>query len=544
LEHNDSEGAVRTHLPCLDDACGSSDARAEYADGHSFCFSCGKRFDVEGASQDTKRAPQVAGLLHGLEFPAGGLTARKLTEETCRRWGYRVGRHHGKPVQVAEYRDRDGNLVAQKVRYANKEFTFLGKPKEAGLFGQHLYGGKSKMLVITEGEIDAMSVSQVQNHKWPVVSIPNGAAGAKRDIMKQLTYLSNFEEIILMFDNDDAGRKAASDVAQALLPRKVRIASLPLKDANEMLKAGRAQEIIQAIWNATPYKPEGVHRARDRKSLVLKQPEMAKTKYPYECINTRTYGLHHGGLVMITGGTGSGKSAFAREIIYHLHHIEEEPVGWLSLEDPEKRSLDALVGIHMNKPIAINREGVSETDISNAFDELIGNAKHDLVMIDQIGSFEVEALLEKVEYLAKGEGCKWVVLDNITAAIAGLDADDERRLIDRLVIKLVELAVTLDIGIIAVCHLKRTDGKAHEGGAVTSLNQLRGSQSLSQFPQTVIGIERNQQAEEEDDRNTAIVRILKNRIGGWTGVAGELTYDYATGRLTEPNTLGPVKGGF
>jgi twinkle protein len=165
-------------------------------------------------------------------------------------------------------------------------------------------------------------------------------------------------------------------------------------------------------------------------------------------------------------------------------------------------------------------------------------------MIDQIGSFEVEALLEKVEYLAKGEGCKWVVLDNITAAIAGLDADDERRLIDRLVIKLVELAVTLDIGIIAVCHLKRTDGKAHEGGAVTSLNQLRGSQSLSQFPQTVIGIERNQQAEEEDDRNTAIVRILKNRIGGWTGVAGELTYDYATGRLTEPNTLGPVKGGF
>jgi twinkle protein len=76
-------------------------------------------------------------------------------------------------VQIANY-IRDGVVVAQKVRFPGKDFTFLGKPKDAGLYGMHLWRDGGKMVVITEGEIDALSVSQLQDNKWPVVSVPNG----------------------------------------------------------------------------------------------------------------------------------------------------------------------------------------------------------------------------------------------------------------------------------------------------------------------------------------------------------------------------------
>ena len=53
------------------------------------------------------------------------------------------------------------------------------------------------MVVVTEGELDAMSVSQCQNNKFPVVSVPSGAASAKKYIKRELEWLSKFESIIL-----------------------------------------------------------------------------------------------------------------------------------------------------------------------------------------------------------------------------------------------------------------------------------------------------------------------------------------------------------
>ena len=47
-----------------------------------------------------------------------------------------------------------------------------------------------------------------------------------------------------------------------------------MKDANELLVAGREQEIVTAIWNAKLYRPDGVVNVRDlreeiRKALVM-----------------------------------------------------------------------------------------------------------------------------------------------------------------------------------------------------------------------------------------------------------------------------------
>ena len=95
--------------------------------------------------------------------------------------------------------------------------------------------------------------------------------------------------------------------------------------------------------------------------------------------------------------------------------------------------------------------------------------------------------------------------------------------------------LTQDTGIVlfAVSHLKRPEGKAHEEGAVTSVSQLRGSASIAQLSDFVIGLERNGQADDETERNTTSIRVLKNRFSGITGPAGSVLYNADTGRLLE-----------
>ena len=49
----------------------------------------------------------------------------------------------------------------------------------------------------------------------------------------------------------------------------------------------------------------------------------------------------------------------------------------------------------------------------------------------------------------------------------------------------------------------------------------------------VIGLERNGQSDDEIERNTTKVRVLKNRYSGQTGPAGRLHYNKHTGRMLE-----------
>ena len=89
------------------------------------------------------------------------------------------------------------------------------------------------------------------------------------------------------------------------------------------------------------------------------------------------------------------------------------------------------------------------------------------------------------------------------------------------------------ISLLLVSHLKRPDGKGHEEGSATSLSQLRGSGSIAQLSDMVLGLERNGQADDPIIRNTTHVRVLKNRFSGLTGKACDLLYDLATGRMSE-----------
>jgi len=246
--HSEESSEYLFKGPC--EECGSSDACATYSDNHRYCFACEHHWPGDGDAPTAVAKKAAPGLLNfgQSEGRYQDLPARNLTVETCRKHGYWVGRMNGKLVQVADYRDSTGTIVAQKVRDKDKNFSALGKLSKDMLWGAHLWSGGGKKIIITEGEIDCMTVSQLQGLKWPVVSLPNGAAAAKKTCAANYEFLNGYEQIILMFDQDEPGRKAVQEAAEVLPPGKVFVAQLPLKDANECLLAGQSQAVTDAIY--------------------------------------------------------------------------------------------------------------------------------------------------------------------------------------------------------------------------------------------------------------------------------------------------------
>ncbi len=519
------------------DACGSSDARAVYSDKGEHCFSCGfhkhgvsEYPESTGASVPSDPEP-VAGLIEG-DYQT--LTKRRIRQDTCEKWGYQVGKFKGKTAQIANHKTPDGKIIAQKVRTAGKEFCVLGNMKKAGLYGQWLWREGGKSLTIVEGEIDALAMSQAFDNKWPVVSINNGADGAVKDILRNLEWVESFAKVVLMLDMDDKGRAACEEIAAVLTPGKVKIASLPVKDAGQMVEERREKELVAAFWDAKVWRPDGIVCGEDLWDLVI-APDEATILYPYGCLNKLLKGIRRTEIVTLCAGSGMGKSQLAREINHHLMQMGET-TGTLALEEGVKRTAIGMMSLAANLPLhdSLDDSGkpkeYPEGMLREAFDKTIGSGKARLY--DHFGSTDVDNLLNKIRFMVKGFGCTYIILDHISIVVSGMEGGDERRIIDNLMTRLRTLTEELGCGMILVTHLKRPSGeKGHEDGAETSLSHLRGSASIAQLSDTVIGIERNQQS--DTNPNIATLRVLKNRFLGMTGVAGHLEYKPSTGRMVE-----------
>lgn len=293
--------------PCP--SCGSKDNLARYSDGHAYCFSpsCDYREPADGEEDRPQKKPLQKASFTPIEGEFQPLRKRKISQDTCKKFGYRVGRFNGKTVQVCDVKDKDGSLVGQKVRFAGKDFLSLGSVGKT-LIGMHLWSG-GKRLIITEGEIDMMSYSQVQSNKYPVVSLPNGAGSAKKAISHNLEYLANFEEICLCFDNDEAGREATETAAKLLMHLNVKIIRFELKDANEMLVEGRIEDLTKAMWNAEKYKPAAFKTLADIREDVLKPVEKG-VPWCFDFLTEATYGRREGEVYFLGAGTGVGKTDF------------------------------------------------------------------------------------------------------------------------------------------------------------------------------------------------------------------------------------------
>lgn len=518
--------------------CGSRDNLVRYDDGHAHCFSvgCGYREKGDGTTQShsdvttfSSSPPAKGGEpkeILTFKGEAQSLPDRKIREATCRFWQYRVS---DKGNQIAYYLNDERQPVAAKVRMPGKKFKWVGDPKAVtGFYGQWLWPNKGKMVVVTEGEIDALSVSQLQDDKWPVVSLTNGAQSAAKVVKEQLDWLCGFDSVIFMFDMDEPGQKAAKDCCELLPPGKAKLASLPFKDANECLQKGKGDDVIRAIWNAKTFRPDGVISGDELWDEVISEKNTKRILYPWDCLNEKTHGIGESEMVTLTAGSGIGKSAVVREIANHVQQ-QGHTVGMIMLEEAVRHTALAMMGLHLNRRLHISREGVTEEQMREAFNMTVGSGR--VYLYDHFGSTEVDRLVSRVRYMARSLDCKYIFLDHLSIVVSAMQEDnDERKLIDRAMTLLRTLVQETGISLHIVSHLKRPEGRGHEEGAHTSLSQLRGSHAIAQLSDIVVGLERNQQG---DNPNETYLRVLKNRFSGETGPAGSLYYDTVTGRLTE-----------
>lgn len=529
------------HTSC--ESCGSSDANAEYDDGTYFCFSCNTYTPATRKQQErimevslTKDAELERLIAKWAAAPATSIPERNITSTYTKHYGVVVddGKHY-----YPYFSDESSEPVGFKVRHvATKGFVSIGNTKDAGLFGQQRYGNHNqRRIVVTEGELDAVAANQMFDGKAAVVSLKNGAGAAGRDFKAAYQFLDGFEEIILCFDADDRGREAIEKAAE-VFAGKLRVMKLDPrigKDACDYLKAGRQKDFTDAYWSASLYTPKGVLSKDELLDRLLAPRPRSLGDYPWTKLNELTYGFRPTELVTIAAGSGLGKSSILREIVMHIKNTTNNRIGCLFMEESVERTAEGFMSVDLSTPLHLPISTVTRgsQEYCDSFERVYGDDR--LFIMDagfDIGA-SVDDVVSRVRFLAKALDCNVIVLDHISILVSAGQQGDERKALDEIMTKLRTLTQDTGIVLFAVSHLKRPDGKGHEEGAATSVAQLRGSASIAQLSDFVIGLERNGQAENVTERNTTHIRVLKNRFSGITGPAGHLLYNMETGRLTE-----------
>lgn len=459
---------------------------------------------------------------------------RRISEATCKKFGVTV--EYGASGQIVKhhypYFDKDsGTQTGTKSRIVdNKSFYSSGTFDNVGLFGQQAFKGGGKYITVVEGEADALAVSEMFDGKWAVVSIRSGASGAVKDIKQNLEWLETFENVVICFDNDKAGQEASRAVLDLFTPNKAKNVVLPMKDAGDMLKERNVQGFIKEWWNAKTYQPDGIVAGKDTWDYIVAQEEVKSIPYPWICLNDMTYGFREKELVTITSGSGMGKSQMVRELEHYLLGATDDNIGILALEEDIPKTALGIMSIEANKTLHLSRDA-SREDKRGYWERTLGTGR--IFMFDHFGSTCEDNLLSRVRYMAKGLDCKWIILDHLSIVVSDQETGDERKAIDSIMTKLRQLVQETGVGLFLVSHLRRPNGKAHEDGGQISLAELRGSASIAQLSDMVIGLERDQQHADPQVRNTTTVRVLKNRYAGLTGCACYLYYDKDTGRMIE-----------
>ena len=539
-------------LPC--NTCGSSDALQEFQndDGHfSYtCFVCNKTFHKKEKVEFVKKR-------YSME--------PKLTKEDVQAFPYRVENNRLIVPEVNEYfgvkvscNEKTGEvntvyypyyyggvLSGYKIRVLPKDFnhTPIGAIKGCDMFGQHLCSADNKNLVITEGEEDCLAITQVlwtasKKKKFPNVVSPQTGASTNLDKDKVLKFINSHDKVLLCFDNDEAGRAAVAKLSLVVDTNKLHIMELSGKDASECLTTGKENEILQAYLNAKPYKPGGIVSITELWDKVANKVVAESVLYPpsWDKINKFTFGMRLGEIDTFTSGTGNGKTQVFREIIYHLLQKTNVNVGVISLEETLCDTIEGLMGIHLNKRIHLPdvRKTVPLEDIRSSFDFISKGDR--LTLYDHFGSLEDVGVLSAIKYMSTLRQCNYIFLDHLSIVVSETSgAQSKHDRIERLMTQLKGLALSLNVWIGLIVHLRKADnrGTSFELGGIPTEDDLKDSAAIKQLSNGVYALQRNRRHSNETLRNVIGLHVLKQRFTGTCGEVDFLSFSPNTGRLTK-----------
>lgn len=399
---------------------------------------------------------------------------------------YRVGEAPGNWIVFPSIRDDDTVYI----KYLNLQRDESGKKRikaEAGcepiLFGMQTIPENQSFLVISEGELDALSLFEFD---IPAVSVPNGAGTGQKNAWIDLCWewLEPFSEIFLCMDNDDPGQQAAIDIANRLGLHRCKLVTLPKKDANECLTSGVSKvEIFACLQDAKTFDPEELRSAGSYTDRVIERffPKEGKRPgidLPWNKTQNRLR-LYNGEVSIWTGTNGHGKSLLLGQVM--LGAVKQ---GYsccvASMEMQPEKTLSRM----------IQQDVQTDTPTEQAIRQTLIRLNEDVWIFDLQGTAKRDRLLEVFKYAFHRYGIRQFVIDSL--AKVGLGEDDyngQKSLVDAL----GDFAKKTGSHIHLVAHARKG---ADEFNAPNKMD-VKGTGALTDMVDNVLCVYRNK-AKERD----------------------------------------------
>lgn len=462
------------------------------------------------------------------------LETRGISKEACSKYKILSIVESGYDTVHYYPHTKDGKVSSYMRRIVDtKSFKSNGDTKGLEFFGQSEAGSGGKMIIVTEGQLDAAAAFDMLKKcgkNYRVVSIVNGSSSAVKCFKTNYEWINTFDNIFLAFDQDEPGQIAAEKVGALFEPNRVKNIKFSEKDANDLSVKGKHHEFLSAIFNAKESRPDGIVSVEDIFDEAIKPPVMGMS-WPWDTLTDVTYGYRRGEIYGIGAGSGAGKTEAFKEMINHTINVHGLAAGVIFLEEPAAKTLKVLAGKKVNKRFHIPADKGGDWTIDE-LKEGINDLKGKVYLYNHFGSKDWASISSKIRYMVISLGIKDIYLDHLTALVA--QEDNEYKALNRIMEEMSSLCQELDCTIFYISHLRKASGTPHEEGGHVSADQFKGSGAIVFWSNFLFGIERDQQAEDVDDRNTATFRVLKDRNTGLaTGVTFQLRYDHKTGRWDE-----------
>jgi 5S rRNA maturation endonuclease (ribonuclease M5) len=431
----------------------------------------------------------------------------------------------------------NGVIKGFKVRLVqNKRFFCVGSIASCEPFGwtQALKSAPhSAKLFITEGETDAMALWQALYEKtgksMSVISVPSGASSAKKIYPYIAEIKRSFKNVVLVGDQDEAGAMLATELGK-MFP-EILVAKFTLKDANDMYREGRGQELVKAaMWDAQPPTSGKSVRSSDIWHLAEYTPEHG-IPWVWDTLTAKTRGIRRGEVYYFGGAPKIGKSVVVNEIATHLIKTAGTPVFLVKPEESMGGTLKRLAGTAVDRVFYDPNIPFSMDDF-NLGKSIIGS---NAIIYDTYQDVKWEEVKQEIRYNVTVLGCKDVILDPLTCFTVGISSAEANDTLIKIASELATLAKDLEFTAYCFCHLNNPQsGLPHDRGGKVLSSQFAGSRAMARFCHLMIGIEGNKDPElPDEERNTRKLVILEDRNFGESAII-PLYYNKDTGRLLEP----------
>ncbi|PZM07598.1 toprim domain-containing protein [Rhizobium tubonense] len=441
---------------------------------------------------------------------------------------YRVG-EHGDSI-IFPFLLPDGTLALAKSRKAEDGAKPVPTAAncEPVLFGWQAIAPNAREIIITEGEIDALSWA-TYGHNATSVPFGGGKGGKQNWIENDFDRLQRFEKIYISTDMDPVGDEAAEEIASRLGRHRCLRVKLPRKDANKCLTEKITNEEMDAcLRDAQGLDPDGLKRPSDfidRVTYLFWPAEGDRIGYtmPMEGLRDKIH-FRPAELTLWSGASGHGKSQILSDCI-PTWIKQGSRVCIASLEMKGEQTLK-----RMSKQVG----GVDRPTVGY-LRRILTWLDEGLLLYERVGKAGVAPLLEVFDYAHAKYGCDQFIIDSLMRL--GIAQDDYNGQ-EKAVFQIVDWAISKNVHMHLVAHSRK--GGKDQGAPDTE--DVKGAMEIGANAFNIITVWRNKLHEEKmkaaktdeerlqlDEKPGVLVNIAKQRNGDYEGKKG-LWFDQKTYR--------------